>query len=163
MSKEPSEPLRLSLNPLKAPLYNHKDGFFPLWLKLVLSNTVEFKSSLENLLKSRFLGPTTIRNSNQEVWGGPQGSHFSTSPGDSKCRSFKDTGLRKLFCKLFIYWSSVVTSEKQPKRQKLLTHVGGPLLTSEAVHSSSAMLWPEWKVLPIPSPHQRPFSCTDPA
>lgn len=46
---------------------NHKDGFLTLWWKVVFSNVRELKNNLENLLKYRFLGLTTIRNSNQEV------------------------------------------------------------------------------------------------
>ena len=55
-----------------------------------------------------------------------------------------------------------MTSEKQQKRQKLLTCLGGTLVTSEPVYSSYILLQPEWKVLPIASPHQQPFSRTEP-
>lgn len=54
-------------------------------------------------------------------------------------------------------------SEKQQRRQKLLTHLGGTLLTSEAVHSSSALREAERNFLPASSTPQRPCSHTAPA
>lgn len=45
-----------------------------------------------------------------------------------------------------------MTSEKQQKRQKLLTHLGRTLLTLETVYSSYILLLPEGKVLPIAAP-----------
>lgn len=55
-----------------------------------------------------------------------------------------------------------MTSEKQQKRQKLLTPFGGTLLTLEPVNSTYILLQPEWKGPPIASTHQRQFSCTVP-
>lgn len=65
--------LRLSLNPLKTPLYYHKCGFFTPWLKPVFSNIIGFKNNLGNLLKYRVLGLNTIRHFNQEGSSAPQG------------------------------------------------------------------------------------------
>lgn len=55
-----------------------------------------------------------------------------------------------------------MNSEKQQKRQKLLTCLGGTLVTSEPVYSSYILLQQEWKVLPIASPPRQSSSRTEP-
>lgn len=91
---------------------------------------------------------------------GPRICILTHSPGDANAGGSRTVpvacSLRKHFCKPFsrtlIFWSSLMTSEKQQKRQKLLTHLGRTLLTLETMYSSYILLLPEGKVLPIAAP-----------